>query len=81
MEMKGTLTDSEARVRYERKIGRNSTLVGFEWGEGEQRDMEDFEVESLGKTECGGCDSGREVGWVIYSSFNGEIGKIIELKN
>lgn len=79
--MKGTLTDSEARVRYEREIGSNSVLVGFEWGEGEHRDMKDFEIESLGKPECYGCDSGREVGWVIYNSFSGKVGERIELKN
>jgi hypothetical protein len=80
MEMKETLTDSQARVRYTRKIGRGSTLVGFEWGEGEPRDIKDFIIESLGEIECSDCDSRREVGWVIYDKFDSSVGNIVKLK-
>ena len=78
--MKGTLKDTEAQVRYKRKIGFKVVLVGFLWGEGKTRKMLDFNVDCLGDVVEGSQDSKRNVGWVVYDKFNGQNKDVIELK-
>jgi hypothetical protein len=77
--MKGT-KNSEARARYDRKIGANLMLIGFEWSEDSSHMMSDFEIDLLGDVEDCGEDVERSVGWVIYNTFQGKVGDIIELR-
>ena len=77
--MKGT-KNSEARARYDRKIGANLTLIGFEWSEdSHSHTMSDFEIDLLGEVEDSGEDAERGVGWVVYNAFQGEVGDRIKL--
>jgi len=76
-------TSVRAKVSFTKPIGKDCTLVGFDWGsdEGAVRFVNDFDLNSTGEVLAFGTESKNHIfGWAVYDEFHGEVGDTVDLK-